>query len=285
MRPRGQSWIREGSLLGGGLRLRYRVGELLCRSETAELHALADEFERPLVLKCCTGETSQGEPPQAGWQREVGLLRRIHHPRVIGLRDFFLVQGQGCLVLERADGDLESWLRQRGPLAEGEGRELARQLLEGLHAIHSAGVLHLDLSPANVLMRQGGMGSPLPEFLIGDFGIGALREEDLLLSRPPDHWAHLPPELIGVRPIRPTPRCDLYGLGITLLHARLGRLPLANDRPLEEVERQVLAGVFRQEAERMGTPLGRLLACLLQGQPERRPASALEAWRLLLRLN
>jgi serine/threonine protein kinase len=66
----------------------------------------------------------------------------------------------------------------------------------------------------------------LPRFKIADFGLSVLLADGVELSRPPDPWAHLPPELLQSGFRSPNSRCDLYGLGITLpleLVARQGR--------------------------------------------------------------
>lgn len=273
----------EGAVLGGGSRLAYRIGPLLQRGQSALIHAASDEFGTPLVLKLYHAQPSQGEDPVVQWQREQQLMSRISHPHVLPLREALRIGGRCALVLERADTSLEQWILRRGPLADSQVRELGRQLLDGLHAIHTAGIVHLDLTPMNVLV-QAAAGCPpgaVPHCRIGDFGIGVLLAEGVLLGRPSADWALLPPELLTPGQHQPTPRCDLYGLGLTLLFARRGSLPLANDLPHAVVAEQVLAGGLAQEAERLGSPLGQLLATLLQVDPERRPGSALDAWRLL----
>lgn len=286
--PPAAGQISEGIVLVGGTGLRYRIGSLLHRSETAVLHALVDEFGNAQLLKCYHPQAMQGEDPEQQWMREQQLLGRVRHPRVLALRDAFRFGSHCCLVLERADTDLERWLRQHGPLDDSAGLELARQLLDGLHAIHAAGILHLDLSPANVLVRRHGASgavsaaaSAAPDCLIADFGIGVLLEERVLLSRPPGHWAHLPPELLSPQPTAPTVRCDLYGLGITLLHARLGGLPVGNHQPQPELERRLFGGVLSQAAARLNSAFGTLVSRLLLVDPVQRPATALEAWRSL----
>jgi hypothetical protein len=150
-----------------------------------------------------------------------------------------------------------------------------------LHAIHARGIVHLDVSPLNVLVQPPGLGEASPRFKIADFGISVLLREGVELSRPPEPWAHLPPELLQPGSRSPTPRCDLYGLGLTLMLALTGSLPLINALPLATVEHQVLQGLPSQQASQLRQPLGRFIATLLQVHPEARYGSALEAWRAL----
>lgn len=277
-------WPQEGTQLGGGSALGYRVGPLLRQSQSARLHALTSEFGVPLVLKVFHSQASQGEDPALQWQREATLLGRVQHPAVLRLWDAFRCGPHGCLVLERADLNLEEWIRARGPLDVASVSALAVQLLQGLEAIHRAGILHLDLTPANVLLQLPAAHHSQPRALIADFGIAVASAEGLQLRRPSRGWAHLPPELLRPGSQQPTPRCDLYSLGLTLLFARRGSLPVSDWLPLPELERLVGSGVLRQQAERLEPPLAPFLAGLLQEDPQRRFASALEAWRYLRHL-
>ena len=274
-------WPQVGTQLGGGAAISYRVGRLIRQVQSARIHTVTNEFGTPLVLKVFRIEQREGESATVQWQRERDLLQRVNHPRVLRLRDAFCCDQHPCLVLERADTSLEEWIHARGPLMDRDASELARQLLQGLDAIHRAGILHLDLTPANVLLHLGKSPRKRPRALIADFGIAVRADEDVQLGRPPRAWANLPPEMLRPGTHRPTPHLDLYGLGLTLLFARRGALPVTNTLPPEEVERQVLAGAFSREAERLASPLGSFLARLLQVDPQRRFGSALEAWRAL----
>jgi hypothetical protein len=272
-------WLREGRIIGGGEALAYRLGPPLHAAESAWLQAITDEFGRSLVLKLLRPQPSQGEAPEQQWRREIRLLGRVHHPGVVRLHDAFTLEHHHALVLERADLSLEAWIEDHGPMPEAQVRDLAAQLLEALAAVHRAGVVHLDLSPANVLLRTGD-GSRL-RTLIADFGIGVCLEDGEELGRPSADWALLPPELLGAAAQLPTPLCDLYALGHTLLFALRGSLPLTNLLPHADVERQLREGLFHQLARQLGTPFGDLLATLVQVDPALRYASALAAWRAL----
>ena len=277
----GVIWPEEGSLIGGGEQPSYRVGRLIHQAESALIHAASNEFGRPLVLKIYRPQPMQGESPEVQWRREQQMLGLLNHPQVLRLHEAFRCRGLLYLALEPADTNLEQWISRHGPMAELAVRELARQLLEGLHAIHARGIVHLDVSPVNVLVQTPGPGAASPRFKIADFGISVLLSEGMELSRPDINWAHLPPELLRPGSRSPTPRCDLYGLGLTLLLALRGSIPLSNALPLATVERQVLEGVASQLAAELKPPLGLFIATLLQVRPEDRYGSALEAWRVL----
>ena len=87
------------------------------------------------------------------------LVRFESHPSVVSCRDFFRQNGTAYLVMEYVDGltlaDLLQRREQQGrPFDEAELIAIVRPLLEGLQAIHTAGVLHRDIKPANIIVRQ-----------------------------------------------------------------------------------------------------------------------------------
>ena len=87
------------------------------------------------------------------------LVRFESHPSVVSCRDFFRQNGTAYLVMEYVDGltlaDLLQRREQQGrPFDEAELMAIVRPLLEGLQAIHTAGVLHRDIKPANIIVRQ-----------------------------------------------------------------------------------------------------------------------------------
>lgn len=273
------NWPPQGSWLPGRAASGYRVGPLLRQGSSARLYAITTAAAVPLVLKVLPPHGCQGEDGLLQWQREVSLQSRVQHAAVLRLWDAFRYGPYGCLVLERADLNLEDWIRLRGPLQSDEVFALADHLLQGLEAIHRAGILHLDLAPSNVLLQWTPSGAP--RLLIADFGIAVDSSSAIRLSRPSAGWAHLPPELLRPGAHRPTPRSDLYSLGLTLLFARRGSLPVSDLLPLPELQRLLSAGVLRQQAERLEPPLATCLATLLQEDPQRRFRSADEALRCL----
>ncbi len=165
---------------------------------------------------------------------------------------------------------LKDYLTDEGALKVSQVLALARCLAEGLGAAHREGVFHRDLSPGNILLRCGDLKQPV----IIDFGIAKVqRGEDRTIMRgefrgtcnyaSPEHFSQSPIEAPS----------DLYGLGLVLAAASLGR-PL--DMGMQDPMR---AAMLRQSVPRLdGVPsrLRPLLTWLLQPKARNRPQSAKE---------
>jgi diguanylate cyclase (GGDEF)-like protein len=151
---------------------------------------------------------------------------------------------------------------------------LALRLARILAGVHGAGVMHRDLNPANVLLRDDG------EPMLIDFDLATtfaeLRPGFTHHREIVGRLAYLAPEQTGRTGLPVDTRADLYGLGATLYEAATGAPPFGDGDPLQLV-RDILARVPRPLAEvAPGVPaaLSDVVARLLEKEPERRYQSA-----------
>lgn len=150
--------------------------------------------------------------------REVETLARISHPHVVTIHDLVqMPDGDGeitpHLVMELVEGtSLRDLLAARGPSVRSV--VAVQGVLEGLAACHRAGVLHLDIKPANVLVTiDGGV-------KIVDFGIArAASDATATIAGTPHYMA--PEQYDG----RADERSDVYSVGCLLYECLTGRAP------------------------------------------------------------
>ncbi|MES2684400.1 MAG: tetratricopeptide repeat protein [Pseudomonadota bacterium] len=199
-----------------------------------------------------------------------------------------------------AGGALPAWVDAQGgfaAIAPTLRLSLVVQVAESLAAAHSAGVLHKDLKPANILIELGEDGSPQAK--LGDFGSGRMmdlaRLEQLEITRlgftqtiapSPDAASgtplYLAPELLGGQ--QPTVQSDLFALGIVLYQLVVGdfKRPLATgwqrlvDDPLLCSD---IAAVVDLDPARRLADAGEL-ARRLKSLPARRAQAAAEGARM-----
>jgi cyclin-dependent kinase 12/13 len=126
-------------------------------------------------------------------EREAECLRNCRHINVIRIYDFFrLTEPEDkypsyWLVLDWCDSTLHEVMRNRR-LTMNQIKLLFSQLLHGLAHIHSKGILHLDIKPSNLLLRDS-------HLVIADFSISLRKNEEPYLQTYVSSW-YRPPELI-----------------------------------------------------------------------------------------
>jgi serine/threonine protein kinase len=206
--PESQSSLQEGPLGG-----RYRLERLLGSGGGGEVFAARDLLKgRQVALK---------RPHQ--WGRpadEFATLARLGHPCVVEVFDFDRDEaGRPFFTMELLEGaGSEEALRGLG---RGEIYQVARDLLRGLHYLHSQGVVHADLKPANIYVPPRGGAARLMDFGLAVAGAAAG-------EAPRGTLAYMAPELLHGEP--PSASSDLYGFGAVLFEALAGSAPFAGVR-------------------------------------------------------
>jgi serine/threonine protein kinase len=176
------------------------------------------------------------------------LLRDTLGPRddLVRVLDWNLDESPHFIELVHcSQGSLLDWLAAQGgvdavPLATR--LELVAQTADALAAAHSAGVLHKDVKPGNVLIELDAAGAP--SVRLGDFGSGRVLDAERLQaleitrmgftqtlaadSATSGTWVYLAPEVVAGQP--PTVQSDVYALGVMLYQMTIGdlRRPLAH---------------------------------------------------------
>jgi serine/threonine-protein kinase len=212
--------------LAGG---RYRVERPLGHGGMASVYlAHDDELDRPVALKLLS-QAVGGDPDfRKRFLREAKLAARLTHPNLVAVYDAGEEDDTPYIVMECVDGEpLSELLARRGPLPAPEVVELALQACAGLQHAHDAGLVHRDVKPANLLVRNDDV------LKIADFGIARAGESTRLTKQGTilGTAAYLAPE--QARGAEVTPAADLYSLGAVLYEALTGKPPFAASNLLE----------------------------------------------------
>jgi eukaryotic-like serine/threonine-protein kinase len=237
--------FREGSLLGA----RYRLERILGTGGMATVWLARDERLRRAVAAKIISDTLAADPNYLRrFRREARLAAGLSHPNLVMLYDFGGEDERPFLAMEYVEGgNLADRLSAGTACALGPTR-LARELLEALHHIHSAGIIHRDVKPANVLIAPDGT-TKLTDFGIAQpEGATRLTSTGLVVGT----RSYIAPEVWRGEPA--TPRSDLYSCGIVVREA-------IGDPPTPE--------------------LADLITRLCDPDPGRRPESASRALALL----
>jgi hypothetical protein len=149
---------------------------------------------------------------------EAAALAKLHHPNIVQVSNFFRAHNTAYMVMHYEVGRDLRWYIKRHPggLSEKFLRTMLPPLLMGLDELHTHGLLHLDIKPANILLRPGG--NPL----LLDFGAA-----QRTLERP----AGLRTLTAGFAPLEQHtkghigPWTDLYAIGASMWACLSGRAP------------------------------------------------------------
>jgi tRNA A-37 threonylcarbamoyl transferase component Bud32 len=168
--------------------------------------------------------------------REARLATRIQHPNVATLFDFAEVDGSRYMVWEYIEGtNLHELIGERGPLSPKYAAQLAVQTLQGLDAIHRAGIVHRDISPENLMIPSAADGEETVKII--DLGIAKQWSDDqdrqtktgMFVGK----WKYCSPEHLGFmrEGERIDGRADLYSFGIVMYEMLTGVPPFQAETP------------------------------------------------------
>ena len=153
----------------------------------------------------------------AKFKKEYERLKQISNVHVVKVHECFEENGTAYYVMDYVEGDdLKGRLKQRGtPYAEKTVLGYLRQILDGLAAIHSAGLLHLDIKPANIMVTARGYVKLIDLGASKDYmrGVGATVLTGMART---DRYA--PPEQIDGSYDKLGPWTDFYALGATIYY-------------------------------------------------------------------
>ncbi len=261
---RGNVNQMQGQLVAG----RYRLADSIGSGGMGRVWRAHDEvLHRSVAIKELTAALYVSESEQAillaRTRAEARAAARINHSAVVTVHDVLEHDGRPWIVMELVEGrSLADAVKEEGRVEPREAARVGLWVLRALRAAHTAGVLHRDIKPGNVLLGRDG------RVLLTDFGIAQI-EGDTTITRTGEVVGsvdYLAPE--RVRGHDPGPSSDLWALGATLYTAVEGRSPFRRTTPLTTMQ----AVVEEEAAEpRHAGPLTPVITALLRKDPATRP--------------
>lgn len=207
----GGKYIIVGESLGeGGFGITYKA-----------LHSLLNQ---PVVIKT-PNEKLKSNPNYTKYVdrfiQEAQLLAQVcaePNPHIVRVRDFFEEGDTPYLVMDFIPGeDLWKLVQHRRALPESEAVKYIRQIGEALSDVHKAGVVHLDVTPPNIMLGNNG------KAVLIDFGIAGDMSPPSTFSKSFGNKAFAPYELKRMKSRHPT--VDVYCLAASLYYAVTEQCP------------------------------------------------------------
>ena len=241
----------------------YRIQSLLGRGGTSEVYKARSEISgRVVALKALKSEFSTNDDYLVLMTREEDV-RDIRHDAIVRYYDNQrMPNGVVYLVMDFIDGPgLEAKLKSGGMSAE-DLLTIGARVCEGLVAAHARNIVHRDLSPDNIILRNG---EP-SEAVIIDFGIAKDTNpgaETIVGNEFAGKYAYAAPEQLSGQT---DARSDIYSLGALLLATYRGEKPDMGANPMEVVQKKAEA----PSVEGVPEPLRSLIAKMCDPVPEKR---------------
>ncbi len=161
---------------------------------------------------------------QRKFRDEARRLALCIHPNIVRVSDFFVEEGMPYMVMDYIPGlTLQNIVFPDRPLPEAVAVHYIRQVGEALKVVHQNGLLHRDVKPQNIMLRQG-----TQEVVLIDFGIA----REFSLDQIQTHTSLI---TTGYAPVeqylsqgKRTPATDVYGLAATLYAMLTAQIPVAS---------------------------------------------------------
>ncbi|XP_017266326.1 death-associated protein kinase 3 [Kryptolebias marmoratus] len=163
-------------------------------------------------------------------EREVNILREIQHSNIITLHDIFENKTDVILILELVSGgELFDFLAEKESLTEEEATQFLKQILDGVHYLHSKRIAHFDLKPENIMLLDKNV--PNPRIKLIDFGIAhqikAGNEFKNIFGTP----EFVAPEIVNYEPLGL--EADMWSIGVITYILLSGASPFLGETKQE----------------------------------------------------
>ncbi|MFC9399209.1 serine/threonine-protein kinase [Streptomyces sp. NPDC057027] len=273
--------MERGELIAG----RYELEKRLGRGGMGEVWAGRDRvLRRDVAIKMLVLDDAVHADLPARFEREAVAGAQISHANVVALYDRGTHEDLWFLVMERVEGtNLAEHIHEDSFMEVVRALKITQEICAALIAAHRAQVIHYDIKPHNVMLTQDGT------VKVVDFGIAGFIQNNFTVAHssqltPAGTPQYGAPEQFLTE--RGDARSDLYSLGSVLFALLAGRPPFTGHNGLAIMRRKL-----DEDAPSLGTlrpdlppAVTRLVAELLDRDPDRRPQTAVAVHEQLVRL-
>ena len=263
------------SLIDRVLDGRYHVLSRLADGGMASVYVALDQrLDREVALKVMRADLASDESFVSRFHREARSAAKLSHPNVVAVYDQGEDDGNVFLAMELVNGlTLRQVMQSEGPLTPRAALDILDPVLQALGAAHSAGLIHRDVKPENVILRDDGT------VKVADFGLAraiatstSTAQTGVLLGT----VAYLSPEQVerGIADAR----SDVYAAGLLLFEMLTGSKAFIGDSAIHVAYQHVHSEVPMASSRVHTVPavLDQLIARASARDPDNRPRDANE---------
>ncbi|NXE01736.1 STK36 kinase, partial [Chaetorhynchus papuensis] len=196
----------------------YHILEMIGEGSFGRVYKGRRKHSAQVVALKFIPKVGRSEKELKNLQREIEIVRDLHHPNIIQMLDSFETAKEVVVVTDYAEGELFQILEDDGSLPEDQVQTIAAQLISALYYLHSHRILHRDMKPQNILLGKDGV------VKLCDFGFArAMSIHTMVLTSIKGTPLYMSPELVEERPYDHT--ADLWSVGCILYELFVGTPP------------------------------------------------------------
>ncbi len=209
---------------------RYEIKQLIGIGGMANIYLSYDQVEnRDVAIKILQDEYLSNDEFRRRFRNESKAIAVLNHPNIVKIYDLSFGDNIQYIVMEHVDGiTIKEYLEQKGKLDWKEALHYISQILRALQHAHSKGIMHRDIKPQNVMLKQDGT------IKVMDFGIACFASE----GRATDDVTYGSVQYMSPEQARGDnldEKTDIYSVGVMLYEMLTGELPFDNAQPFEIV--------------------------------------------------
>ena len=235
-----------GKILAG----RYKVYDEVGSGGLATVYLARNVQTNQIVaVKVLHAHTAADADTRARFEREASLVSQLNDPHVVRVLEFGQEDQKPFLVMEFVEGiTLKAFIKAAGRLSVEQTLYMARQIAEGLSAVHRRGIVHRDIKPQNVMIRPDGLAKVMDFGIAKSVDASTLTGTGLMVGTP----YYIAPE--QARGERVDERADLYSLGVVMYEMLTGQLLFSGDSPITVLMKHLNDPVPADWAQRHNIP-------------------------------
>lgn len=246
--------LKRGDLIGTALASRYEFLDVVGEGGVGIVFKARHPHLDKIVAVKMLQSNALKENTIIRFEREARAISRLEHPNIAMVYDFGITEKQRpFMVMEFIEGrSLDDFIQKEGAMPAKRAVDLLIQICDGMSHAHEAGIVHRDVKPSNIMLKQVLGRPPVPKIL--DFGCAKLiepQESTTHEARQLTQMGHsfgsppyMSPEQVRGKAL--DERSDIYSLGCLMYELLTGFLPYDDPNVVE-----IMFMHLEQECERL----------------------------------